>query len=346
MDTLSPTLEQPRPPATGCLTRRRKAAIIVRLMLNEGIELPLDGLPPSLQAAIADEIAAMRYVDAETLRQVVTEFVDELEHFGLAFPGGLDGAMTLLSRHLSPEAVAALRAQIGGNGGPDPWATLAAQEPGKLAELLLEESSEVAAVALSKLPSPVAAAVLGKMPGPEARRIAFAISRTAGVPPAAVTRIGTALAERITEAPIPAFDTEPAKRMGEILDVAPAATRDEVLEGLAQEDEALAARVRRAVFTFADIPDRLEERDVPALTRAVDQDTLITAMAGPDERTRPAVDFILSNLSQRMAGQLRDELEERESPAAEECEIAMARVVAALRRMDAAGEIRLRSGPA
>lgn len=348
LDTLSPSLEQtrPRPAAAGRLTRRRKAAIIVRLMLNEGIDLPLDDLPPPLQATIADEIAAMRYVDGETLRRVVMEFVEELEHFGLAFPGGLEGAMALLGRHLSPEAAAALRAELGREGGPDPWAILAGQDAGKLAELLLAESPEVAAVALSKLPSPISAAALGKMPGPDARRIAFAISRTAGVPPAAVARIGAALAERIHEAPVSAFEAEPAKRMGEILDVAPAATREEVLEGLAEEDQELAAKVRRAVFTFADIPERLEERDVPALTRAVDQDTLITAMAAADDKARPAIEFILANLSQRMAGQLRDELAEREAPAAEAIELAMARVVAALRRMESAGEIRLKSGPA
>ncbi|WP_243645059.1 FliG C-terminal domain-containing protein [Rhodovulum euryhalinum] len=325
------------------LTRRRKAAIIVRLLLSEGISLPLNQLPASLQTTLADEIAALRYIDAPTLEAVVSEFVAELEQAGLAFPGGIDGAIELLGEHLSPEAAAALQAQHAGDHPTDPWSVLSEQEPKKLAELLLGESPEVAAIVLAKLPSQISAAALGQMPGAEARRIAFAISRTSTVPPAAIARIGDALAHRVLDAPVRAFETPAEKRMGAILDAAPAATRDDVLQGLAETDADLADRVRRAVFTFADIPDRLAPLDVQALTRTVDQPTLITAMAGADEKTQVTVDFILSNMSQRMAAQLRDEISERGTPAAEEAEAAMSEITAALRGLEAAGEIRLKA---
>ncbi|MBL3570442.1 flagellar motor switch protein FliG [Rhodovulum sp. BSW8] len=330
------------PIASPGLTSRQKAAIIVRLVLNEGIDLPLHSLPATVQTDLADEIANMRYIDGNTLQVVIEEFLIELEQFGLAFPGGIDEAMRLLSDHLSPEAAAAIRARFGAERGGDPWATLAGLDPTRLTEILLAESPEVAAVALSKLPSQIAAATLGKMPGSDARRIAFAISRTAEVPPAAVVRIGRALADRINSAPEPAFDLAPETRMGAILDVAPAATREDVLEGLRETDAELAEKVRQAVFTFADIPDRLDERDVPALTRAIEQAKLITAMAGADGKTGPAVEFILNNMSQRMANTLRDEINERGTPAADEAEAAMADVIAAIRGMEAAGEIKLR----
>ena len=348
MEHFSPPLDQHGDAmfaGTG-MTRRRKAAIIVRLLLNEGIELPLGGLPHGIQTSLAEEIASMRYVDGDTMQAVINEFMAEIEQFGLTFPGGIDGALQLLGDHLSPEAAAILKAQHGRDGGPDPWAFLAQQEPEKLARLLMAESPEIAAVAMSKLPSQTAAAVLGQMPGPQARRVAIAISRTSNVPPAAVARIGAALADRIADAPKPAFETEPEKRMGEILDAAPAATRDDVLEGLEETDAELAAKVRLSVFTFADIPKRLEERDVPALTRAVEQPVLITALAGAGEKAQQAVEFILANMSQRMAGQIRDEMSEREAPTQEETDAAMTAITAALRGMDAAGEIRLRSGQA
>jgi len=326
------------------LTRPRKAAIIVRLLINEGIDIPLESLPSHVQAGLADEIASMRYVDDATLQTVIGEFLEELERFGLSFPGGLDGTLALLGDRLSPEAAATLRAKYGQATGPDPWAMIASYEPARLAEILLAESPEIAAVALSKLPSQVAATVLGRMPGPDARRIAFAISRTAGVAPPAVNRIGRALADRLADMPPTAFDVEPEKRMGQILDAAPSATREDVLEGLAEEDEELAARVRMAVFTFADIPDRLDERDVPALIRAVDQGILVTAMAGADEKTQRTVDFILEKISQRMAAAIRDEVSERDKPSEEEAEAAMSEVTAALRGMESAGEITLKRG--
>ncbi|MBL3562751.1 FliG C-terminal domain-containing protein, partial [Rhodovulum sulfidophilum] len=112
--------------------------------------------------------------------------------------------------------------------------------------------------------------------------------------------------------------------------------------GLRETDAELAEKVRQAVFTFADIPDRLDERDVPALTRAIEQTKLITAMAGADGRTGPAVEYILANMSQRMANQIRDEINERDAPGAEEAEAAMSEVIGAIRNMEAAGEIKLR----
>ena len=52
------------------------------------------------------------------------------------------------------------------------------------------ESTEVAAVVLSKLNVPKAAELLGAIPGPRAREITYAVSQTNGVTPSAFNRIG------------------------------------------------------------------------------------------------------------------------------------------------------------
>ncbi|TCP61895.1 flagellar motor switch protein FliG [Rhodovulum bhavnagarense] len=328
------------------LTRRRKAAIIVRLLLGDGIALPIDRLPPALQAALTDDIATMHHVDGATLREVVQEFLAELDQVGLTFPGGLDGAMDLIGKHLSPEAAARIDARRKTGAHPDPWSDLARAEAPELAGLLSGESPEIAAVALSRLPRERAAAVLGAMPARQARQIALAVSRTGNVAPAAVDRIGAALLARQAAAPLRAFDTPAETRMGSILDIAPASTRDSVLESLAETDAELARKVRRAVFTFSDIPMRLSPRDVAALIRSVDQDALVAAIAGAGETDAQTVEFILANMSQRLADQLRDAVCERvSSPPAEEVEAAQARITAALRQLEADGEITLIAPP-
>ncbi|MGB8622469.1 MAG: flagellar motor switch protein FliG, partial [Paracoccaceae bacterium] len=102
------------------MSRRRKAAIIVRLLLSEGASLPLGNLPEPMQKTLTAEIGAMRYVDGDTLREVVDEFVSELDRVGLTFPGGLEGALSLLDGHISADAAATLRVAATG-GRPDPW---------------------------------------------------------------------------------------------------------------------------------------------------------------------------------------------------------------------------------
>ena len=78
------------------LTKRQKAAVIVRLLLAEGIELKLADLPEELQTELAQQMSSMRFIDRVTLKSVVDEFVEEIESVGLSFPGGLEGALNVL----------------------------------------------------------------------------------------------------------------------------------------------------------------------------------------------------------------------------------------------------------
>jgi flagellar motor switch protein FliG len=100
--------------------------------------------------------------------------------------------------------------------------------------------------------------------------------------------------------------------------------------------------VRRAIFTFQHIPKRIDAADIPRITGAVDGDTLITALAAGLQAAPVAVEFILENMSKRMAEQMRDEAEAMNTPKEAEGEAAMQDVIAAIRGLEEAGDIRIR----
>lgn len=328
------------PPAVRSLAPREKAAIIVRFLLAEGAEVPLSRLPEHMQAALTEQMGQMRLVDRTTLAQVVEEFLSELEQVGLAFPGGIEGALQVMDGHISATAASRLRRLAGASAKADPWDRLTALPAERLLPVLEEESAEVAAVMLSKLPVAKSAELLGLLPGDRARRVAYAVSLTGNVDPETVRRIGLSLAAQLDAQPPKAFDAGPVERVGAILNVSPAATRDEVLRGLEAEDRGFADKVRKAIFTFIHIPGRIQPRDVPKILRALDQPVAVTALAaalaGP---AAAAADFLLANLSQRMAQALRDEVEARGKVREKEGEEAMAAVVTAIRQMEGAGEL-------
>lgn len=323
------------------LSNREKAAIIVRLLLAEGAPLPLSALPDHMQAALTEQIASMRLVDRETMAAVVDEFLGQLESVGLAFPGGLEGALSMLDGHISPSAASRLRRMAGASGKVDPWERIVPLPAERLLPVLEDEAVEVGAVLLSKLPVSKAADLLGKLPGDKARRVAHAVSLTGNIDPDTVRRIGLSLAGQLDAQPPRAFDTGPEERVGAILNVSSAAVRDALLDGLTAEDAAFAERVRRSIFTFGHIPARVPPRDVPKLVRVVDQPTLVTALAGAAGPLEPVAEFILANMSQRMAQALREEMAARGKVREKDAEAAQTAVVEAVRRLEAEGEITL-----
>jgi len=323
------------------LTPPEKAAVIVRYLLSEGAAISLTSLPDQVQTALTEQMGQMRRIDRTTLRAVVEEFVHELEQLGLSFPGGLDGALSVMGAHISPNAASRLRRMAGGMSRTDPWERLIALPAEDLLPVLEEESTEVAAVLLSKLPVPKAAELLGKLPGDKARRIAYAVSLTRNVDPDTVQRIGKSLALQLDQRPIKAFAVGAVERVGAILNVSAAGTRDDVLRGLEQEDAGFAEQVRRAIFTFTHIPARLPARDVPKLIRVVDQPVLVTALtaaqAVPDQTA--AAEFLLANMSQRIAQGLREDMAQRGKVKDKDADEAMSAIVLAIRGLEAAGEV-------
>lgn len=322
------------------LTGRQKAAVIVRLLLADGAtDIPLRALDDQQQAALTEEIGRMRMIDRDTLRTVIEEFCVHLERVGLSFPDGLAGALQLVEGRISDRAANGLKRRATGDSTDDAWDRIAAQDVSRLLPILRAESVEIAAVILSKLPVPKAADLLGQMPGDRARGIALAIAQTGDMSPETVARIGRSLAVQFEVQPVRAFAGEPAGRVGAILNVSPALTREEVLKGLEAEDVALADEVRKTIFTFAHIPARILPRDVPKVLRGVDQQTLIKALGSMTAGTEAAAEFILANMSQRMAATLREEIAGAGRIRDRDAEAAQTAVVIAIRELEAAGEI-------
>lgn len=326
------------------LSRKRKAAMVMQLLLVEGQKLSVANLPEDLQLTLTRELAALRLIDRATLDAVAEEFARDLEDLALAAPGGLDAALASMTGQISASANARLRSEAAHLRGSDPWAQLAALAPADLVPVMSTVSIEVGAVVLSKLPVAKAAELLGLLPGERARRITYAVSMTADVSPDAVARIGRSLAAEHCEHPVPAFAHPPVQRVGAILNSSLAATRDDMLEGLGSDDPSFAEQVRRAIFTFPDIPHRLAPLDVPKAIRGVDNAVLVTALAhasAGSEEMIAAADYILDNMSQRMATSLREEIADRGRIRKSDGEAATGEIVTEIRARNDAGDITL-----
>ncbi len=327
------------------LRPQQKAAVIVRLLLGQGVSPGVARLAPHHQTQLAHLISQLGNIDRATLAEVVRDFTNRIDNLALTFPDSLTETLELLEPHLAPGPLDALRAAAERRDGNDPWARVAKHNVERLRPLMDSESAEVCAVLLSKLSVSKAAALLADIPEDRAEILAHTVALTETITPDLVERIGAHIAAVIEAVPAKAFHKTAAERVGAILNSTPQAARDKVLDGLTGRDAPFARDVRKSIFSFIHVPMRVNPPDVPLIIRKADNATLITAMAAGLSSAPLTVEFLLENMSKRLAEQIRDEAEGRGVPKPEEGEGAMADIVSVIRELEAAGEIKLLPPP-
>lgn len=180
--TYQPTI---LPTAGGSLTRRQKAAVVIHLLVSGGADPGLRDLPADRQRQLVEDMARLRFVDRDTLAQVIAEFTTELDSVGLHFPRDRAKVLSLLESQLSLEVVDAITNELGDDAlpGAGPWTKVAGLDTDGLMAMIDGESDEVCAVLLSKLPAGRAAELIQRLPAARADRVAAAFARTEDVTP-------------------------------------------------------------------------------------------------------------------------------------------------------------------
>jgi len=332
----------PSPPG---LTRTQKAAIVVHLLLTEGADPGVSELPPDAQKRLVNALASLRFVDRETLAEIIAEFTRELDVSGLRLPGKMPEILSLLDGAISAEVLAEMAAGLGdapvAGLGSAAWDAMSRMPGDQLSVFLTSETPEIAAILLSKLPPARAASLLAELEPGRAADIAAAFAGTESVSPEAIARIGMSLGTGAGAAPSKGFDTPPVERVGAILNAATSGARGDILASLDASAPDFAARVRGAVFSWENIPERIDPSDMPAVLREVDSKTIVAALAQAPEGDVST--YILTAISPRLADQYRLEIEDRGKVDASESEEAQATIAAAVRTMEASGKLSFKS---
>jgi flagellar motor switch protein FliG len=324
------------------LTQRQKAAIVVRLLLANGVSPGVDRLPPSYQSILARAMRGLGQIDRATLADIVTEFADHLDNLGLIMPRGMNETLQILDPYISESARDGLAAEAEIGDGTDPWMHLASMSVERLRPVFDLESAEVCAILLSKLSVSKAAELLSDLPPERAELISHAVALTHTVTVETTLQIGRNLHAQIVAEPRTAFEVRPEERMGAVLNEASQAARDAVLEALDARDPEYAKEVRKHIFTFEHIPKRVAPVDIPRVASAMDAETLTTALAAGLQHAPASTEYILENMSKRMADAMRDEAQAMGTLAMAEAEEAMQAVVTMIRTLADQGDLRLR----
>lgn len=326
---------------TAGLSRSQKAAVIIGVLGTEAAGPILARLDEASLKAFTRAMASIGRIDAPTVRAVIAEFLAGLEEGDEVVRGGLARARNLLEAHVAESILSRLVEEAEPATPEAVWRRLARLPEERLAAFLAREHPQTVAVVLSRLPAERAAVLIDGLAPELAREVVLGLARLDALDPALLEALSEAIGRDLLAAAGAEAEAAPARRVGAIMDYLGAASRRAILESIEQGDPAFARAVRRAMFTVEDIPTRLPARAVPAVVRSLNQESLIRALLGLRESVPEVEEFLLANISSRMAEQLREEMKEARRPSRKEGERAQAALIRTIRELVAAGEIEL-----
>jgi flagellar motor switch protein FliG len=320
----------------------RKAAILLVQLGQEKAAKVLGHLRESEVEALSSEIARLEALEADETDAVITEFHQLATARANILNGGPDFARALLEQSLGAERADAIMERLAAATRKLPFQFLHRAEPKQLLSFIAGEHPQVIAVILAHMPSDRATMVLSGL-GPErqadvAHRIAV-MDRTS---PEVLRALEAALERKVSSVLQPTdFSTvgglEP---LIDIINRSDRATERLIVEALEQRDPALAEEVKSRMFLFDDIL-LLDDRDMQLVLRQIDTAELAMALKGVSDEVRTKV---TSNMSERAAENLLEEVELLGAVLLRQVEEAQAGVIRKIRALEDSGEITVRRG--
>ncbi len=309
------------------LTDVEKAAVILAALGPKIAASLLDGFDRGRIQRFARAVNDMQEMSMATVDNVIAEFLLRLtEDAGLA--GGDEETRRFLSEFMEKEQVNQLMDDVQAKGR-SVWTALGDVADTRLLSWLKSEHPQVAAIALTKLTSAKTAGLLEQLEPDLAKRIVLRMSQATSAPPEVTERIGEIIRQEFLPiAKVKKDRKDPPELIASIMNHVSSGVRDSLMDHMEESSPALAASVRKFVFTYEDVPKRISGRDVSQIIKVVDEATLLVALKSTGDAAIATSEFILSNISTRLAARLRDDLKELPSPKRKEFESAQGTVVA------------------
>lgn len=316
------------------LTPPQKAAIIISALPPDDAGSLLQKLGDPHIRAYVTATKQLRHVPAEMLEQVVSEFLESLGASDITI--GPETLEKVLSRIMSAEAVAELI------GKPRAvWKRVQELPPDSIAMYIENEHPRVASILMSRLNPEKAAEVIDVMNVETAERIVDLLKVPVEVKPQVLSSVEESIQVDLL-LPASKKGEMPEVFVGAVFDNLTEQSRNPLMKTLHEKDPDFAQAVAKRMFLFDDIPKRLGERDVPALTSGIDQAVLAKALTYAAARGSETPEYVLSFVPKRMAEQLREMMEEMGEVPAAEGEDAESEVIKGIRELSNNGTVALR----
>jgi flagellar motor switch protein FliG len=315
---------------------RKKAAVLLVAIGPDRASEVFKHLHYDEIESLSLEMAKMQHVEPATTTKIMEELAATVTAYDSIAAGGVEYAREVLEKAIGTERAAEIIGRLSSVIEMRPFEFLRRTAPEQIVAFLRNEAAQTVALVVANLHTTLAAQVLANLPEDEQAEIALRIAKMGETSPEVVKQVEDVMRAKLATIVQNEYTTTGGvKSLAEILNHTDRPTERNVLDSLTETDEELAAEVRRLLFVFEDIV-KLDDRSIQLVLREADQKDLALALRGVSEEVKTRV---LSNMSERGAQMLLEEMEYQPPQRKRVVEEAQGRVVAIVRRLEEAGAV-------
>ncbi|HRJ27478.1 MAG TPA: flagellar motor switch protein FliG [Fimbriimonadaceae bacterium] len=325
----------------GEIPGRRKAAILLTILGPDAAGEVVKHFDDVEVEQLTIELARLGKVKAEHRDQIINDFHEMATAQDFISEGGVDNAKKVLEAAYGRERADDMIRKVLNAMQVQPFEFLKRADPQQLLSFIQDEHPQTIALILSYLPIGQSASVLTKLPTELRAEVAERVAMMDQTPPEVIRRVEQVLEKKVSSL----LNQEMTKAGGpkqlvDLLNRVDRATERLIMESLGENNPELAESVKNMMFVFEDIV-QLDDRAIQAVLKETDVKDLGMALKGVNAEVQ---DKIFRNMSERAVTMLKEDMEFMGPVKLRSVEEAQQKVVAAIRRLEEAGEITIGRG--
>ncbi len=326
------------------LTGPEKAAVLLMTLGEEVAAQVLANLDEREIQSIGNYMSALGDVDMSVMDGINKEFYEIVESgtggLGIA---GMDFLKTALMQALDPAKATEILNNITTpgeemGGGLE---TVRMLDPKVISSFIVNEHPQTAAIILAHLEPPVASLTIRELPEEHRMEIMHRLATLERVAPSVIRELDEALqTEFRTSGAVSGNKLGGVEIAAEVMGSLDRATETSILTAMDEVDPDLANEIRNLRFTFEDIL-KIDDNGIQLIMKEINQEDLLIGLKTATDELK---EKLFSNMSERAALMLKEDLESLGPTKISEVEKAQQKVIAVCKKLEEDGKLVIGGG--
>ena len=288
------------------LTGAQRAATVIIALGVERASALYKYMEPADVEQLTLEVAKMGFLDSEQTEEILYEFYQLCRTNRAVTEGGLEYARTVLEKAYGPQAAEELLGKVTKSLQNKSFSFMEKADDKSLFSALQNERPQTIALVLSYVEPGKAAGVISQLDEKKQIAVVEGMAKIESVSPTAVKIIEEQMRKKfsniVTSANVKVGGID---YVADVMNNLDRTSEKNIFDGLSAYDQELAEEIRKRMFVFEDIIT-MDDRSVQRFVRDCDPRDIVLALKSTNEDVAKK---LLSNMSTRMAQNIRDDLE-------------------------------------